>query len=202
MWMLAGLASIGENRSPLSRGDAFMQALWPMAVAATPGILIALIGWAFSRGPKEVSERRRPPRWSWLWVPVALAAWLGAAWYMSSFTATPEVSKAPPAGGRELTLREQSDFRKARGPGVDRGAAQDRAAHPVPTADLRRAERRLEARLNKQNPGHTAEAACQRIYKWNISCAVELVDELGQGQLSTVNGRYVPQSRTVSFRPS
>ena len=203
-FVLAGLHSLShyldENPSPLSRGDAFTQALAQTALVATPGILIALFGWVLSRGPREPSERPRRRWWAWAWAPVALAAWAGAAWYISSITATPEPHQTF-ATGRDLTLREQSGFEKAQGPSVDRAASEDRAAHPVPAADLRRAERKLEARLETLNAGQTAEAVCERTYRWNISCLVELVDELGQGHQSSVKGHYVPQSRTVSFRP-
>lgn len=207
-FVLAGLHSLShyldENPSPLSRGDAFTQALAQTALVVTPGILIALFGWALSRGPQEESERPARHWWSWAWVPVALAAWVGAAWYISSITETPE----PPqtfATGRDLTpdeLRAKDRRIRLRRLGVESQTAADRAAHHIPEARLRQAERTVEARLQRNYPGSTSDIDCVRTSGWRVSCGVNITYKDGDAPSSfEVPGRYVPRQRAVDFRP-
>jgi hypothetical protein len=194
VWFLLGLASIGENRAPLSKGDAFTQGLWRTALVATPGILIALAGWALVRWDRAARGRSARSRLRWAWVPVALAAWVGAALSLSSVTATPEVPPAP-AGTRDLPVVEQRASQTA----IDPIASADRAAHPMPAAGLRLAERKLEARLRRNYPGSTSDIACARTYEWHFSCHVEQTAPYGRSSSFSVQGRYSPQTRTVRF---
>lgn len=203
VWIFAGLLYLEENRSPLSRGDAFTQALAQTVLVATPGVLIALFGWVLSRSPREPSERPRRRWWAWAWAPVALAAWVGAASYISSITATPK----PPqtlATGRDLTpdeLRAADRRIRLRRLGVASQTAADRAAHPIPEARLRQAERTVEARMGRNYPGSTSDVDCIRTQGWRVDCHVENTDAYGHPSSFGVPGRYVPRQRAVDFRP-
>lgn len=192
---LTSLVHVGENRPPRSRGDAFGIGLWQTALVATPGILIALAGWALSRRDQAATGRmvRSPVPW-WTWVPVVVVAWVGAALYISSVTATPHVPAAS-AGVKDLNLADH----RADQPAVDPAASADRAAHPIPAVGLRRAERKLEARLHENYPGSVVDVACVRSHQWHVSCHVELTNSYGSPSSFSVQGRYLRQTRTVRF---
>lgn len=202
-WFHALSHYLDESPTPLSRGDAFTQALAQTALVATPGILIALFGWVLSRGPREPSERPARHWWAWAWAPVALAAWVGAAWYISSITETPE----PPqtfATGRDLTpdeLRAADRRIRLRRLGVESQTAADRAAHPIPEAMLQQAERTVEARMQRNYPGSTSDVDCIRTQGWRVDCHVDHTDAYGAPSSFDVPGRYVPRQRAVDFRP-
>ncbi len=141
---------------------------------------------------RPATEARIPLSWASksVWSSVVLVAWVGVA---LSISTTPSSRPAPSPKPRSLAQQraDQAAF--------DAETTADRVGHPVAAAELRRTERKLEARLRKQNDRAAVNAQCRRTYRWDISCEVELTDENGLSERSSVQGQYLPQARMVLF---
>jgi len=190
--LLELFTGIAENRTGLDTFGAFLIGLAYTALFAAPGILVALAGWALVRRDRPATEERIPQGWGMKSVlaSVVLVAWVGVA---LSISTTHHAQTGLAAPRKRQSLAQQRADQAA-------GAAQlraDRAGHPVPAVELRRTERKLEARLRRRNAGARANADCRRTYRWGISCELELTGQNGIPAASSVQGQYLPQARMV-----
>jgi len=61
--LLEDLVGLAENRTGLDTFGAFLIGLGYTALFATPGILVALVGWGLVRQVGPATEERSPPSW-------------------------------------------------------------------------------------------------------------------------------------------
>jgi len=192
--LLQLFTGIAENRTGLDTLGAFLIGLGYTALFAAPGVVVALVGWVLVRRDRPATEERIPQGWGLksVWVSAVLVAWAGVALSIST-TDNAHTDHAEPL--KRPSLAQQRADQAA-------GEAQlraDRVGHPVPDVELRRTERKLEARLRRRHAGARANADCTRIYRWDVSCEIELTGQNGIPATSNVQGQYLPQARMVLF---